>query len=1077
MKRYDPKQLEPKWQKIWDETKLYEAKDNDPRPKWYQLEFFPYPSGVTMHVGHVRNYVISDTFARYKRMTGHNVLHPMGWDAFGLPAENHAIKTGTPPRQSTEENIKVFKRQLRQVGLSYDWSREINSSEPDYYRWTQWLFLLFYKRGLAYKDKALVNWCPHDKTVLANEQVIKKDGMNVCERCGHEVEKRELAQWFFKITDYADRLLEDLNELDWPESVKAMQRNWIGRSVGALIEFEVGEKESDAPVDSLKFTPELTKLILDNKKTTSIRLEPKNLKVGDRAKLITRHDSKTIQPFATATISKIEKMALKDIPLDLERHEHYRSRDDMVAAFQSYYGNSVTLDSELTIYSLSDIRTLVEVFTTRIDTLYSGTFIVLAPEHELVARITTPNQKSEVESYVKQALSRTEIERMGEGEKAKTGVFTGAYAINPANKEKMPIWVGDFVLGGYGTGAIFGDGHDERDVEFAKRYDIPLKTSIQPISIDTVNPPKEGAKNTTRNVTMCVVHNPRDDTYLTLKWKKFPWHTFITGGIEGDEQVTEAAAREITEETGYKNLKFKREMPFSINSRFYAAHKDVNRDITMHVLEFELVNDEMVSTKLESHEDFDVAWVRRKELDRLSPLTELGFVLRWLDEGDFVYTGEGRLIDSGSYTGMESPEAREKMTQELGREQINYKMRDWLISRQRYWGAPIPVVYCKKDGIVPVPEDQLPVELPHLEVYQPSDDGRSPLARAEGWLHTTCPKCGGPAERETDTMDTFVDSSWYFLRFADPHNDDAPFAREKVDYWLPVDTYVGGVEHAVMHLLFARFWTKVLQDEGMIDFAEPFTRLRNQGMIGAADGRKMGKRYGNAVTPDDVIDQGYGADSLRLYEMFIGPYDQGVDWNPNGIDGTKRFLNRVWALVQDHLEAPSSDPDSTHEALEAALASTVHKTLKKVTVDLEHFAFNTAIASMMECVNELYKLKTKLPLGGEAWRDNLRLLVQMLAPFAPHLAEELWQELGGEGSVHASGWPTFDPELVREELMTIVLQVNGKVRAQLEVVADASEEEVLRLAKDHESFKRHTEGQEIAKTIYVPGKLVSFVVK
>ncbi len=840
MKRYEPKQLEPKWQRIWEDTKLYEAHDDDPRPKHYQLEYFPYPSGVTMHVGHVRNYVISDAFVRYQRMRGRNVLHPMGWDAFGLPAENQAIKTGKPPRESTEENIAIFKRQLSQVGLSYDWSREINSSEPDYYRWTQWLFLLMHKRGLAYKAEAAVNWCPVDKTVLANEQVIKKDGQNVCERCGSLVEKRQLLQWFLKITEYADRLLDDLDNLDWPQNIKAMQRNWIGRSHGIDIDYEVY-----------------------------------GLKPGIK----------------------------------------------------------------------------ITTFTTRPDTNFGATFVVLAPEHPFAQQVANgeitpadgkPHTK-EVADYVAKSLQKTVLQRQEEG-KGKTGTFTGFYVINRLNGEKLPVWVSDFVLAGFGTGAVVGvPGHDKRDFEFAQTFKLPIKR--------------------------------------------------VVVGADGDIS----------------------------------------------------------------------------EITKISQVQE----------------STGVMMNSGFVDGIPIMEAIEKIKTHIegkgyGRRLTNYKMHDWLIGRQRYWGTPIPMVHCPKCGAVPVPEDQLPIELPELKDYHPSDDGRSPLARATEWVKTSCPKCDGTAERETDTMDTFLDSSWYFLRFADAHNAHEPFDKQKVGYWLPVDTYVGGAEHAVAHLLYARFWTKVMQDAGLLDFSEPFKTLRNQGMIGGSDGRKMGKRYGNVVTPDDIINQGYGADSLRLYEMFIGPYDQGIPWNPTGIDGTKRFLNRVWALVQEHLEARGAvvhDNTGTDQALETALAAAVHKAIKKVSTDLEKFSFNTAIAAQMELVNELYQLKTKLPLGSEIWQQHLQLVVAMLAPFAPHITEEMWEQVGGETSVHVAGWPSYDPELVKEELITIVLQVNGKTRGQIEINSNTADDGVKRLAAEQQNVARHIKDTQVIKTIYVPGKLVNFVIK
>jgi len=958
MQKYDPKQLEPKWQKIWANTKLYEVGEDDPRPKWYQLEFFPYPSGATMHVGHVRNYVISDTFARYQRMTGHNVLHPMGWDAFGLPAENEALKTGRPPQESTDANIKVFKRQLTQVGLSYDWSREINSSSSDYYRWTQWLFLQLFNRDLAYKQKATVNWCPHDKTVLANEQVIKKDGKNVCERCGHEVEKRDLSQWFFGITKYADRLLDDLDTIDWPESVKAMQRNWIGRSVGAEIKFAVaGSKEA------------------------------------------------------------------------------------------------------------------IMVFTTRPDTLYGATYMVLAPEHPLLGKITSAEQRKEVDAYMAATEQKTDIERM-DAEGKKTGVFTGAHAINPATKEEIPIWISDYVLSGYGTGAIMAvPAHDQRDFEFAKQFDLPITYVVEPVTGTPQSDPEF------RRSIVAVVERA-DGNILSINWgPKLGGNLFIGGGLEGEEDAVAAAKREIAEETGYTDVELI-DQSETIHHHYFAASKNKQREIAAIGLHFKLKSDQQSKPKLEADEagKFSVEWLTPDEAEARvnDPLHHYVFD-RFIRRR--VYTGEGVMVNSGEYDGKSSAEARESMVGAFGKEQVNYKMRDWLISRQRYWGAPIPIVYCKKCGVVPVPEDQLPVELPPLKTYQPSDDGRSPLARAEKWLHTDCPKCDSPAERETDTMDTFVDSSWYFLRFTDPYNNEAPFDSKKANHWMPVDTYVGGVEHAVAHLLFARFVTKVLHDEGRVEVAEPFKKLRNQGMIGGHDGRKMGKRYGNAITPDEIIEQGYGADSLRLYEMFIGPYDQGVDWNPNGIDGSKRFLNRVWSLVRDHLEATKASGDSNDEVLEAAVASTVHKAIRKVTVDLQDFGFNTAIAAMMGSVNELYILKTKLPLGSSVWQDNLKLLVQILAPFAPHITEELWQQLGGEGSVHVAGWPTFDQDLVADSLISMVVQVNGKLRAQIEVEADTSEAKITKAAETDERVKKHLEGKKVIKTIYVPGKLVNFVVK
>jgi leucyl-tRNA synthetase len=818
MQRYIPKDIEPKWQAKWEADKIYQASENPSKPKKYVLEYFPYPSGAAMHVGHVRNYTIGDAIARFNRMEGFNVLHPMGWDAFGLPAENYAIKNKVSPRVAIDENTARFKEQLMQMGFSYDWSREIDSTDPKYYKWTQWFFLLLFKKGLAYQKQSLQWWCPFDKTVLANEQV--ENGR--CWRCGHIVEKKLLKQWFFKITDYADRLLDDLDDLNWSEAIKSMQRNWIGRSRGAEIIFPIAENT----VESLK------------------------------------------------------------------------------------------------------------VFTTRADTIFSAAFMVLAPEHPLVKRITTPEQQAAVDEYVQSTHAKSDIERQ-EGEKDKTGVFTGAYAINPANGEQIPIWIGDFVLAGYGTGAIFGDIHDERDFAFVEKFNIPARVTVIP------------------------------------------------------EDEAEAAK------------------------------------------------------------------VKAKE---------------------YPYTGEGILIDSGEFTGLQSSEARDKIIawladQGAAEEVVNYKMRDWLISRQRYWGAPIPIVHCPKHGAVAVPENQLPVLLPEVESYEPSGDGRSPLATVPEFVNTTCPECGGPAERETDTMDGFACSSWYFLRFADPHNDKAPFDKAKAKFWLPVDDYIGGAEHAVMHLLYARFWTKVMYDDGLINFQEPFSTLRNHGMILAPDGLKMSKSKGNTIEPGGLIEQGYGADSIRIMELFIGPWNQMANWSVEGMGGAHRFLQRVWTLAQEF--NVSTDHGAT-ASLE--LKRIMHKTIKKVSEDLHTLSFNTAIAALMECVNELYRLKAEDNYTSTEWSWTLESLQQLLAPFAPHIAEELWQQLGQGGSVHTSKWPEYDPALLVENTANIVIQINGKLRAQIEVAKDASQEDVVKAAQANEKVASYLADQTIRKTIFVPNKLVNFVI-
>ncbi|HSX24317.1 MAG TPA: leucine--tRNA ligase [Candidatus Saccharimonadales bacterium] len=809
MVRYNPKEIEPKWQKVWAERKLYEASEEPTKPKRYVLEYFPYPSGAAMHVGHVRNYTIGDVVARFYRMRGYNVMHPMGWDSFGLPAENYAIKHNISPKQAIAENTAKFKQQLMQMGFSYDWSREIDSSDPSYYKWTQWLFKLLFERGLAYQKESLQWWCPHDKTVLANEQV--ENGK--CWRCGHEVEKKSLKQWFFKITDYADRLVEDLEDLDWSEAIKSMQRNWVGRSVGAEIDF----------------------------------------KIEGHGKLA--------------------------------------------------------------------------VFTTRHDTQYGVTFLALAPEHPLVQKITTAHDKEAVDAYVKASLAKSDLERQSEDAKQKTGVFTGAYAINPANDEKIPIWVADYVLMGYGTGAVMGvPAHDDRDHVFAKKYGLEIRQVLK-----------------------------------------------------------------------------------------------TDKDTDFH--------------------------------------------------------SEGVAMNSGPYDGMRSEAMREKILQDfiaqgVAKEKVNYKIRDWLISRQRYWGAPIPIVHCAKDGAVAVPDEQLPVELPDVKSYQPTGEGTSVLASVTEWVNTTCPKCGGPAKRETDTMDGFACSSWYFLRFADPHNDKKAFDADKVKFWLPVDDYIGGAEHAVMHLLYARFWTKVMYDAKLISFDEPFSALRNHGMILAPDGRKMSKSWGNVIAPDDLISQGYGADTVRIMELFVAPWNQVANWSVEGVGGAFRFLQRLWTLVQEYADA--KEKASAAESQE--MLRLTHKTIAKVSGDLHQMGFNTAIAALMEAVNELYKIKAADGFKSKSWPFSLTTLVQLLAPFAPHMTEELWQQLGQKGSVHQNGWPVHDSKYLAADTMTIVVQVNGKLRAQLEMAADAVEAEIVAAARANEKVAGYLKGHAIKKSVYVPGKLVNFVV-
>jgi leucyl-tRNA synthetase len=817
--KYEPKEIESKWQTKWEADQLYHASDDSTKPNFYHLVMFPYPSG-DLHMGHWYNYSPFDTYGRFKRMQGYNVMQPMGFDAFGLPAENAAIKRGIQARTWTMANIENMRRQLRAMGAQWDWEREVVTCLPDYYKWTQWLFLQFYKHDLAYRTKAPANWCPNCNTTLANEQVLA-DG--TCERCGTAVIRKEIDQWLLKISAYAERLLDFSEVIDWPEKTITMQRNWIGRSEGAGIRFGV---------------------------------------------------------------------------------------------------------------EINGRREEIPVFTTRPDTIYGVTFFVLAPEHPWVEKLTTPEQKAAVEAYVDQARRMTEIERMST-EKEKTGVFTGGYVINPLSGEKVPVWIADYVLMSYGAGAIMGvPAHDQRDFEFARKFGIPIREVIR----------AEDAE-------------PSDPTTWT-----------------------------------------------------------------------------------EAHE------------------------------------AHGSMVNSGPFDGTPGTEAIAKVTQYveekgIGTFMVNYRLRDWLISRQRYWGAPIPIIYCPEHGAVPVPEEQLPVWLP--ENVQFKSTGESPLRYEPEFLHTTCPTCGQPATCEADTMDTFIDSSWYFLRYADPHNAEQAWSAEKLQKWLPVDQYVGGVEHAILHLLYSRFFVKALHDIGHVNFDEPFLRLFHQGMVLGSDGQKMSKSRGNVEAPDKYIEK-YGADTVRCYMMFIGPFDAGGSFKAENLEGIWRFLNRFWSLINETwIDHPTPAESKESQAIERLH----HKTIKRVTDDLSHFRFNTALAAMMECNNALIKQQHAEVARSAAYQRALETMMQLLAPFAPHITEELWHQTGHTGSIHTTTWPTFDEALTQDVTFTLVVQVNGKVRERIEVPADITETSVRELVVGNEKVATWIGDSIIQKVIYIPGRLVNIVAR
>ena len=811
---YRAAEIESKWRERWDRDGIYKVRDDDPRPKWYELHMYPYTSG-DLHVGHWYAMSGADARARFKRMQGYNVLHPMGFDAFGLNAENAAIQRGIHPYTWTMDSIDQMRKQLRTMGPMYDWDREVVTCSPEYYRWNQWFFLQFYKEALAYRAYAPVNWCPSCNTVLANEQVI--DGL--CERCDTPVTHRDMNQWFFRITRYADELL-DVSGLEWPERISVMQTNWIGRSEGVDIRFDISEHG----------------------------LEEKTL----------------------------------------------------------------------------------ESFTTRIDTIFGVTFMVIAPEHPLVDRLTTAQHRDEVQEYIEKARRQTEVERLST-EKEKTGVFTGAYCTNLLNGERVPILVADYVLLTYGTGVVMGvPAHDQRDFEFATKYGLPIRVVVAPQGWD--------------------------------------------GG------------------------------------------------------------------------DLEQA-----------------------------YLEEGTQVNSGQFDGLPSSQGMERIADRIeaegwGQRAVNYRLRDWLISRQRYWGTPFPIIYCETCGTVPVPEEDLPVLLPEDAEFLPT--GESPLALHEGFVNVPCPDCGRPAKRETDTMDTFVDSSWYFLRYASPQYSDGPFDPEAAKMWNPVDQYTGGVEHAVMHLLYARFFTKALRDLGLVEFDEPFVRLFNQGQI-IADHKKMSKSRGNVVAPDEFVAD-LGADAVRCYLMFLGPWDQGGDWSATGLNGMVRWLNRVWELAQrdgDDLDAHAVDEEAVRE-----LSRGVHKTIRKVVEDVERFKFNTALAALMELSNSLNHEWEEQRINSGTWNDAVEKLLLLVAPMAPHIAEELWERTGHEYSVHSQALPEWDPELAADEMFTLVVQVNGRLRDRIEAPVSITEEEATRLALDSERVQPHIAGKAVAKVIYVQGRLVNIVV-
>lgn len=959
MQRYEPLEIESKWQKKWDDDGTYVVDFADTsKPKYYGMSMLPGITGAGIHIGHGRTFQFSDIKVRAKRQQGFNAYNPIGWDSFGLPVENYAIKVGKKPREAHDEAKENFKTQLKRLGYSYDWTKEISTADPEYYKWTQWIFNQLLEHGLAYQKESAQWWCETDQTVLANEQV---EG-GKCWRCGNPVTKKNLKQWFFKITEYADEILDATDDLNWTEMVKTMQKNWIGKSQGAEVDFQInGTKDA------------------------------------------------------------------------------------------------------------------IKVFTTRADTLFGATFLVLAPEHERVDQLTTDDNKKAVTDYKQQAASKSEIER--QENKDKTGVFTGSYAINPVNGDKIPIWIADYVLTGYGTGAIMAvPAHDERDNEFAQKFEIPIKQVISRYILNQGhNAPRDEVETRVRECVDMIIKNP-DGQYL-LQVEPDNTH-FVGGGVDPEDEDNLAAVyREIREETGYTKVLSVQQVTPVQTAHGYRYTKNVNQKTTGAFYEVVVDPSEQIESEIEEGKH-TVKWVEKNEV--LDQITWEGHRIGWQQyvEGTLHYSGEGLLINSGEFNGLASEQAREEIVawleqQKLGNSKVQYKMRDWLISRQRYWGAPIPVVYCDTDGTVPIPDTDLPVILPEVDDFKPKGGATSVLAEVKDWVNTTCPKCGGPAKRETDTMDGYACSSWYFLRYLDPFNDNQAWNPSQINHWAPVDFY-NGADHAVAHLLYARFWMRFFHKLGLVPTPEPFKRMMYNAYIMAPDGRKMSKSLGNVIDPMEIMDSGYGADALRVYEMFIAPYDMDAPWDVRGVPGTYRFLNRTWNLVQEYIEAGEVQLD---EKAKAEILKTAHFTAKKVTEDIENDKFNTAVSSMMQAVNTYFKLKEDFGIGkNPAWQFAIESLLQVLSPFAPHITEELWSQLGHHSTIHIDNWPEWDDKYLVSDTMTIPVQINGKVRATLEVAADISEADIVEQAKTHEKVAPYLEGKELRKAIYVPKRIVNLVI-
>lgn len=947
---YNFKDIEKKWQKYWNDNESFKASNDYQKPKQYNLVEFPYPSGVGMHLGHIKAYIGLEVLSRRQRMQGYNVLFPMGFDAFGLPAENYAIQVGKHPRVITDQNIEIFTNQLKEVGFSFDFSRVVDTTDPNYYKWTQWIFLKLYEHGLAFKDRTYVNFCPRCQVVLSNED--SQGGK--CDRCDSDVVQKEKDVWFLKITEYAEKLLEGLDTVDFPPRVRLGQENWIGKSIGAFVNFKI-----------------------------------------------------------------------KDI------------------------------DYELKIY------------TTRPDTLYGVTFMVVAPEHPLIDKYKDKiTNMDKILAYREKASHKTEFERV-ELAKDKTGEkIEGISAINPVNGEEIPVYIADYVMMSYGTGAIMAvPAHDERDYEFATKFNIPIKQVIAKNFIGVGDSAiREDKKMTDRNVVNVVVKHPTENKFLCVQNDKFGWINHVMGGIEDGETVLEAAKRELIEETGYTDFKVIKEFSNIYFDNFYAAHKDVNRHITCYTVYVKLNSLECNEVSEEEQNNQKAIWIDDKDmLNKLNTAAHKYDYERVIAD-ETAYIGDGIHINSEIINNLNKEEAINKMNSYLkdnnyGEFGVQYKMKDWAFNRQRYWGEPIPIVYCDTCGMVPMKYEDLPLELPKMDNFIPGPDGESPLVNAEDWVNCKCPKCGKDARRETDTMPQWAGSSWYYLRYLDPTNKNEIASKEAMEYWMNVDVYNGGAEHITRHLIYSRFWHRFLYDIGVVNTPEPYQKRTTTGLILGSDGSKMSKSKGNTVNPSDVVNE-YGADVLRCYVLFMGDYAEEAPWNEAGVKGINRFLDRVYKLQ----EILTEGNEYTLEFIPM-----IHKTIKKVTEDIDNLKYNTAISELMKMINAYYD-------KGTITKKDYEILVTLLYPFAPHLAEELNSYLGNQ-SLTITPWPIYDETKTIDDTYEMVVQVNGKLRGKIEIESNTTKEEMESLAKSIENVKNFIDGHEIIKIIVVAKKLVNIVIK